>query len=457
MKNKRKIFYVQQFDVTHCCAGGQVEFPDSALTGLEVWHSLSDNGGANGSTINSITDLSGNARTGTATGSGRTLKIESGLPNLKGIELNGSDDKVTFTMNANLRTVCMLWKSLENEEGFGEYYGLITQQAASGINFLISGYAGVISNGMHRRLANINGATFNKDNYQLDYIRGTDFSGWSGDNNASKPDLGELHDYKVVFFETTADVSGITDWQWGQDRTSGASRALNGIICDGLVWSRVLTQVEKDGIVDYFRANRGYHNHYNGIYHVIIDGNSLMCGVGSTGGNSIGKLVRTNMGSDWHVTEYGIGSLQTDDMGARITNVISQMYRTGYQKQVYMPYEVTNHLTDLTVTKEVALQTYKDVCALARNIGYTILGTTVADREDAPALAKPNYHADIVWINNEIISYHAALNEEVVDFAADARLADANDVTYFTADKVHLNNTGYQVMADLIEVKLNLL
>ncbi len=155
-------------------------------------------------------------------------------------------------MNANLRTVCMLWKYLKNEEGFTEYYGFLTQQGAAGINFLIGGFGGAVSNGQHKRLANINGATFNKDAYQLNYIRGTEFSGWFADDNASKPDLGELHDYKVVFFETTADVVGVTDWQWGQDRNSGASRALNGIICDGLVWSRVLTQVEKDGIVDYF-------------------------------------------------------------------------------------------------------------------------------------------------------------------------------------------------------------
>ena len=79
-----------------------------------------------------------------------------------------------------------------------------------------------------------------------------------------------------------------------------------------------------------------------------------------------------------------------------------------------------------------------------RIVGCTIIpsGTT-----DTPAM-----NAVREAVNTHITT--AADYDRTVDLAADSRLSDPYDTTYFDVDEVHCNDTGYGVVADLVEVDL---
>lgn len=47
--------------------------------------------------------------------------------------------------------------------------------------------------------------------------------------------------------------------------------------------------------------------------------------------------------------------------------------------------------------------------------------------------------------------------DAIVDTTADSRLQNSGDTTYFNADTIHLNNTGYTIITSLVKTKLDAL
>lgn len=88
-----------------------------------------------------------------------------------------------------------------------------------------------------------------------------------------------------------------------------------------------------------------------------------------------------------------------------------------------------------------------------KQAGWKVLVQTVIDRGDATGLGVPGYFDAI----NGLIRSNF-LREEIVDIAADPRFGVAgasNSLTYYNADKVHLNSTGQQILADMYSAKIN--
>ncbi len=71
-----------------------------------------------------------------------------------------------------------------------------------------------------------------------------------------------------------------------------------------------------------------------------------------------------------------------------------------------------------------------------------------AKAQRTPPAAQIN--AIINKVNTMLRANYSQFADGIIDFAADSRLSNPNDTTYFYTDKTHLNNTGYQVVADLI-------
>ena len=88
-----------------------------------------------------------------------------------------------------------------------------------------------------------------------------------------------------------------------------------------------------------------------------------------------------------------------------------------------------------------------------KQAGWKVFVQTVIDRGDATGLGVPGYFDAI---NNLIRSNFA--KEEIVDIAADPRfgvIGASNSLTYYNADKTHLNSTGQQILADMYQAKVN--
>jgi lysophospholipase L1-like esterase len=447
---KRKIFYVQQFDTVHCCAGGQIEFPDSALTGLEVWHSLSDQVVADGVQITNISDLSGNGITGTASGTGRTMKIESGLSNLKGILMNGTDDKITFNLNGTIRTVAVLYK-FTGATSFHWNDGLLTQQDLSAPNFVIGHDGGELN---YDCQLYFNGCSCTV--IDVDETSDADFATCSTQHTLSPNNY-----YHLVILELSAGLAWATGLQWFQDRNVvDGSRNMSGVFCDGLIWDRVLTAQEKIDLVDYFKSARGYKRYKPTPNNIFILGDSNATGgySGSTKAANTTQVLKNNLGANWNVSDFAIAGLSTPNAILQFNNVIVNQFITGFTKNIFIPISCANHLASGdAVTAAIALQSYTDLCDAARASGFTVLGITTYHRSGGISGTPAIFEANRVSVNASILTYHASNGELVADLAADPRLDDANDLTYFGVDGVHINAAGHAAVAELLEDKIILL
>lgn len=83
--------------------------------------------------------------------------------------------------------------------------------------------------------------------------------------------------------------------------------------------------------------------------------------------------------------------------------------------------------------------------------GFKVVVCTEIDCQSAGAIAAGWSGTVMPALNSSIKSNAAAMGYTVCDLAADARLMNANDTTYFSADKIHQTTAGYGVIAGLVK------
>jgi lysophospholipase L1-like esterase len=85
----------------------------------------------------------------------------------------------------------------------------------------------------------------------------------------------------------------------------------------------------------------------------------------------------------------------------------------------------------------------------AHDAGAVIFGNTIIARDPFNA-SQDTEIADVnAWIRS------SAGFDHVIDLAADTRLSDATNATYFYSDGIHLTDTGYGVVANLVRTAVN--
>jgi lysophospholipase L1-like esterase len=87
--------------------------------------------------------------------------------------------------------------------------------------------------------------------------------------------------------------------------------------------------------------------------------------------------------------------------------------------------------------------------AARRAAGFKVVACTEIDAQDAGREAV-NWHSTLYPALNTLIRSDPHAYDVLVDLGADSRLQDATNTTYFNADKVHLTDTGYSVVAALV-------
>lgn len=179
---------------------------------------------------------------------------------------------------------------------------------------------------------------------------------------------------------------------------------------------------------------------------IIGDGDSLMNGFTPTAGerervNPLAQLSMYNVGgARVHVVALDGWTVSNDTTAARTTSALSTF--SGYTNRVVMFWAGTN---DIFVSGAPAATVNSNIdtwiaSVRAADAGAIIGGCTIIDRGADDA--------DRATVNTHIRT--TADFDFVVDLAADARLSDAADTTYYQADAVHLTPTGYGVAAELM-------
>ena len=170
---------------------------------------------------------------------------------------------------------------------------------------------------------------------------------------------------------------------------------------------------------------------------IICDGNSLTA-------QGYPLILNGLLASTSSVIQYGVGGQTTTQMASDVSAQIDVLYKTG-RKNILIAWEVGN---DIFVggTAYDAYIRYANYCNARRAIGWHVIAVTCPPRT--------NVNDDTLQVaNSYLLANYTSFADEILDTRSDSRLATIT-ATYWDADNVHLNATGYTVLANLLKTKI---
>lgn len=181
---------------------------------------------------------------------------------------------------------------------------------------------------------------------------------------------------------------------------------------------------------------------------VIADGNSLTAGQDSTAGNDYPSVLSRLLGLHWAKFNFGVGGQTTEQINADAAAQVDPRYNAANAKNIVVFWEGRNSMVP-TGGNESAAVSYAASTTYVQGrqaAGFKVILCTVIDDQGADSTgftAKQNAY-------NALAVANTAGADLVVQLHLDARLSDASNATYFNADKIHLTDAGYAVVAQLV-------
>jgi len=184
---------------------------------------------------------------------------------------------------------------------------------------------------------------------------------------------------------------------------------------------------------------------------LVFEGDSRTAGTGAT---NIGyaypaKTVRKLTGN-WKCANVGESGQSVATMITQIAAEVSPLADPGLGK-VAILWGGVNDNTDAT-TMHTRISTW---CSTVRALGYKVVVCTEIDCQGA---AHADWHTtNYLALNTLIRNNYATYADGLADLGGESELQDATDTTYYNADKTHLNDTGYGVVATVVGAAVNAL
>src|SRR3982751_2269663 len=254
----------------------------------------------------------------------------------------------------------------------------------------------------------------------------------------------------------TAGISGLELGTW-----QGGGLGFSGKIAEAIIYPTAHSIATRGTIEDLTMSWFGVAP--MGTY--IFDGDSLTAGVGSSGGNTYpAQFIASIPGVNFSIND-GVGGATLINMNNDAPSTIDNQIYALRAPTYLMIWGGTN---DMYVTGGgyTPAQTYdhlKTYIAARRATGkYTkIVVLTSIPRED------PSNNTADRFAYNDLIRAGMQPGGDLLAIGADIlcdlqtlsmfnSAADASDTTYYDADKVHLNNTGYAQVAAKLKLTLGL-
>jgi lysophospholipase L1-like esterase len=193
---------------------------------------------------------------------------------------------------------------------------------------------------------------------------------------------------------------------------------------------------------------------YERNYNYLLHGDSLTLGTG-TGNPPVdgypGQLKALINDNRYSIMNLGIGGYTFLTLNADAATTVDPYYSASYDKNILVIWAGANDTYNQTgATVYARLQTYV-AARKAANPNIKIVVVTVLPRSDAGAqpAQETNRQAFNTLLRGDYSFAHA-----LADVAADSRIGAAgasDDTTYFNADKVHLNVSGYGIVMPIIK------
>jgi hypothetical protein len=265
------------------------------------------------------------------------------------------------------------------------------------------------------------------------------------------PDLPGTAEYNIVLFDGYEKIVNLAD---------GAPITLQDLIQDQFPPVDPVTSLSAhiaaaDPHPVYLNETRGdlryeplgavsdhVHDYHTPVF--IFAGDSLTLGSGSTPGNDYASVFMQSHAGDIS-SNLGVAGYTVDDLISITIPAIIALYSGNPMVTVYV-WIGSNSLMDADLYSKIA-QCHN----MLKAAGIKTVAFTLTPRGDAESYGGTT----ISWDNNRIttneliranwITFASAL----VDLALETRLLNWNDATYFQADKIHLKDAGYALVAGI--------
>lgn len=178
---------------------------------------------------------------------------------------------------------------------------------------------------------------------------------------------------------------------------------------------------------------------------VMFSGNSITDGSTTTDPSlAFVRLIGDALPADQSFFQDGNPALTTTALKDGHTSLPNQQIA---RRQIAMLWEITNDIAIAGVNAATGYANVQDWCAVMRGHGYRVAVATCIARGDAGWTA--GMEATRLAINASIVANWPTFADALIDLAADPRLQDPNDTDYFFIDKIHPNDGGHAVVAEL--------
>ena len=194
------------------------------------------------------------------------------------------------------------------------------------------------------------------------------------------------------------------------------------------------------------RYLRDHHEAQPTMVNLICDGNSLTAGAGSTTGNDYPSQLRTLLGSGYWVTNVGVGGKNTAQMISGGAESVDSRQDFWNPRNWLIAWEGTNELG--ISTAEGAYDLLVQYCQERRAAGANkIIVGTMLPADGRSEVERQEYN-DLIRTNWDSFADAFA---DVGDDPTIGQTGDNLNLTYYNADKVHMTDAGYAIVAGIFE------
>lgn len=225
-----------------------------------------------------------------------------------------------------------------------------------------------------------------------------------------------------------------TVWQLGS-----SNWAFDGWLQNVVMYDSCLSPTDLASIEQYVAGSIGFSTPSFGSGSILTDGDSRTFGYQSTGGQTYPAQLAAILGGSPMILNSGWSGITVQTISDNVARKYSEW--NEFTGKVYVLWAGTNDLTTLGASAATVFSNLQSVYAAAKArgmhvVGCTEVGSSTGDKAGLNTLLKGAYSG-------------GTLNADVlVDLAADSRLQDPTNTTYF-ADNLHPTNAGYGVIASL--------
>lgn len=237
----------------------------------------------------------------------------------------------------------------------------------------------------------------------------------------------------------------------------GGSFIWDGWIGEVLVYHGQLTAAQFQKVYSYLANKWGYSDKGT----IVACGDSLSSGTNSTGGaTQVISVSGTNYPSRlWNAVQSKY-IVRTDAYpGRTLTQALSEspsftdvMVTPGKGKQIALVWLGTNTLATDRLDQKAKTQ-LAQYCIARKNAGFDhVVVMTCLPRLDTGQAA---FETNRSSLNSYIRSNYLSFCDGYIDLDTIPQLSDPNNTTYYAADKVHLTDTSYQLVANAVQAYLS--